>query len=410
MSPPQPRGAPQPSLLHAFRDFFASLRLTVVLLALGIILVFWATLSQADLGVWGVQQKFFHSLFVLQAIPGTRLLLPIFPGGYLLGGFLLANLLTAHYCRFRWTWRKSGIWLTHAGLILLIVGEFASGLTQHDYDMTLSDGQTRNYAESQRGNELAIIDETDPKTDTVVSIPESAIAAGDPIQSPLLPFRVVTRAYFPNVDVAMRNQLPEGMPDPATAGIGTQIGLVPQPTTSKENERNLPGAYVELDAPEGSLGTFLVSSLLPLSGAPFLEQPQRFTYAGHRWEIVMRIKRRYLPFSVTLLKFSHDIYPGTTIARNFSSRIRLTKPDGSLNREVLIYMNNPLRYDGLTFYQASFANQDRTSILEVVRNPSWRLPYIACAMIALGLVIQFGLHLAGFARRRRAAALKPAAA
>lgn len=390
--------------LRAFRDFFASLRLTVVLLALSIVLVFWATLAQTDLGVWGVQQKFFHSLFVLERFPGSNFPIPVFPGGYLIGGFLLVNLLTAHFCRFRWSWRKSGIWLTHLGLILLLLGEFASGLMQRDYDMTLDNGQTKNYAESERQNELAIIDITDPHHDTVTSIPESALASGDPIQTPSLPFRVVPRMYFPNADVRMANQAPDS-PSFATQGVGTQITLVPLPLTYKEDERNLPGAYVELDGPDGPIGTFLVSSLLPVSGAPFLMRPQQFSYGGRRWEIVMRFKRRYLPFSVTLLKFSHDIYPGTDIPRNYSSRVRLTNGDGTLNREVLIYMNNPLRYGGLTFFQKSFANDDHTSILEVVRNPSWRIPYIACAMMALGLVIQFVLHLAGFARRRRARAV-----
>ncbi len=47
--------------LRQVRALFVSLKLTVVLLALSIALVFWATLDQTDLGVWGVQQKFFHS-------------------------------------------------------------------------------------------------------------------------------------------------------------------------------------------------------------------------------------------------------------------------------------------------------------------------------------------------------------
>jgi hypothetical protein len=69
-------------------------------------------------------------------------------------------------------------------------------------------------------------------------------------------------------------------------------------------------------------------------------------------------------------------------------------------------MNNPLRYAGQTYYQYQMsAPQAQTgeSVLEVVRNPSWRLPYIACVLVALGLVIQFGIHLFGFARRRAAA-------
>ena len=110
----------------------------------------------------------------------------------------------------------------------------------------------------------------------------------------------------------------------------------------------------------------------------------------------------YQPFSLTLLKFSHDRYAGTDIPKNFSSRLQLKTPDGRDDREVLIYMNNPLRYAGLTFYQAGFENNDRTTILQVVRNPSWILPYVACGLMTLGLLLQFGLHLLAFIKKRAA--------
>jgi len=117
----------------------------------------------------------------------------------------------------------------------------------------------------------------------------------------------------------------------------------------------------------------------------------------------MRPLRHYEPYSLTLEKFSHDIYPGTDIPKNFSSKVRINPPGGGEGREVLIYMNNPLRYGGLTYYQAGFEPNDRTTILQVVRNPSWLAPYIACAAITLGLVIQFVMHLAAFGRGRRRA-------
>ncbi len=167
------------STVRQFRDLFVSLKLTVTLLVLSIVLIFWATLAQTDLGVWGVQQKFFHSLFVLVRIPGTEFPVPVFPGGYLIGGLLLVNLISAHIYRFTLKGRKVGIWLTHLGLILLLVGELISGLVQQDYDMTLDNGQTKNYTESERYNELAITDATDPKFDDVVAIPEELIANGE---------------------------------------------------------------------------------------------------------------------------------------------------------------------------------------------------------------------------------------
>jgi len=68
---------------------------------------------------------------------------------------------------------------------------------------------------------------------------------------------------------------------------------------------------------------------------------------------------------------------------------------------VLIYMNSPLRYSGYTFYQAGFDNNDKTSILQVVKNPTFILPYIACGLVGAGLLTQFSMHLIGFLRRRR---------
>ena len=114
----------------------------------------------------------------------------------------------------------------------------------------------------------------------------------------------------------------------------------------------------------------------------------------------MRPARYYKSYSVTLQKFTHEKYAGTDIPKNFASTVTLIDPERSVNRNVLIYMNHPLRYRGDTFYQAGFERDDRTTILQVVRNPSFLAPYIACIVVAAGLLVQFGYHLLGFARRR----------
>ena len=377
-------------VLRQVRTLFVSLRLTVVLLSLSIVLIFWATLDQVHLGVWAVQQKFFHSFLVFVKVGDLRF--PVYPGGYLIGGLLLVNLVSAHVYRFKLSWRKCGIWLTHAGLILLLVGEIVSGLVQQDFQMRLDEGETKNYSESIRTNELAIIDATDPKFDDVVAIQESMLAKGLVVQNPKLPFRVVPKLYYPNSDLQMRSQAPGAPASLATQGIGPMVAVTPLEVTYAEDARNWPTVFVELVGPDGSLGTWLASAI-PL-------MPQKFDFAGRSWKLVMRPQRHYQPYSVTLEKFSHDIYPGTDIAKNFSSKIRLNMPDGVSTREVLIYMNNPLRYSGLTYYQASF-DGEHTTILEVVRNPSWLVPYISCSAIALGLVIQFMIHLVAFAGKRR---------
>jgi cytochrome c biogenesis protein ResB len=85
-----------------------------------------------------------------------------------------------------------------------------------------------------------------------------------------------------------------------------------------------------------------------------ITQAQRFDYGGRTWKLQFRFEREYKPFALSLLDFSHDRYPGTEIPKNFSSRIRLKTEDGKVDREVLIYMNNPLRYDGLTVLPGGF--------------------------------------------------------
>ncbi|MBE7537283.1 MAG: cytochrome c biogenesis protein ResB [Opitutaceae bacterium] len=385
---------------RAFVTFLTSLKLTVVLLALSIILVFWATLAQVKLGIWGVQQEFFRTFFVLGKIPGTEIPIPLFPGGYTLGGFLLVNLIAAHVHRFKFTWRKSGIILTHLGLILLLIGELATSLWQKEFMLRLDEGQTRSYAESIRETELAIVDATDPQWDDVVAIPTDRLQSPGGIQHPKLPFKVVTRAYYPNafVDIpsgAGAPARPSTVPNQATRDIGTRSIVRPQPVTYREDQRNWPTAYVELIGSEGSLGTWLLSAILI--------NAQTFDYAGRTWTMQIRPERKYFPFSLKLLDFSHDRYAGTEIARNFSSRVHLHTDDGREDRDVLIYMNNPLRFAGMTFYQASFENDDKTTILQVVRNPGWLVPYIACVAMALGMVIQFTFHLVAFARKRSTA-------
>jgi len=387
------------TLCRDLRDFFVSLKLTVALIALSILLVLLATLDQVHLGVWAIQAKWFYSWIVWS--PVGEFNIPIYFGGYTIGGFLLVNLLAAHIYRFQFTWRKLGIHLAHAGLILLIVGQLCTGLLQDEYQMRIDQGATSNFSESYRNVELAVTDTTDPQFDEVVAIPESPLARRQTVQHPKLPFRVTVKTWLPNSALRMRASTDGDSVEPID-GLGARIVATISPLTYKQDERNLPSALVQLDGPDGKIGTYLVSV--------HLLESQWFRYANHQYKLALRFARHYQPFSLTLLKFSHDTYAGTDIPKNFSSRVRLRTPDGSGDREVLIYMNSPLRYGGLTFYQSGFENNDRTTVLQVVRNPSWLVPYIACVVMTLGLLFQFGLHLVGFATRRTAATKASAAA
>jgi hypothetical protein len=106
------------------RDFFVSLKLTVVLLVLGMILVFAATLDQVNLGIWAVQEKYFRSFFVLTRVGNVPV--PVFPGGYLIGGVMLINLIAAHVYRFSFAGNlnSKALWLPKlANLQKILLGQ-----------------------------------------------------------------------------------------------------------------------------------------------------------------------------------------------------------------------------------------------------------------------------------------------
>ena len=129
--------------------------------------------------------------------------------------------------------------------------------------------------------------------------------------------------------------------------------------------------------------------------------PQTVTLDGRLFQVALRFQRTYKPYTLHLKEFRHDVYVGTRTPKNFSSRVQLVDPTNGVDREALIYMNNPLRHAGETFYQSSFKPDDSGTVLQVVRNPGWLMPYVSCAMVGAGLVAHFMISLVQFLRRRK---------
>ena len=385
---------PLDHLLDRLINFFTSLRLTVVCLALGLLLVFAGTLAQVDLGLYKAQNEFFRSFLIYWGPKGASWRVPVFPGGYLIGGVLLINLVAAQLQRFTFTASKIGLWMVHGGLILLLLGQLLTDLLSRESTLHLREGEAKNYSETEREAELAVIDATDPEADKVVAIPQGMLASQKNIRPGDLPFTVHVKQFFANSQV--NDRAADAAESPAAAqGIGPRKTVRDLPRVTEMDRRDVPSAVVEILTPQGSLGTWLVSE--------FIEQPQDFTVNNRTYQLALRLRRDYKPYSIQLLKFQHDVYPGTDIPKNFSSRVLLQRPATGEKREVLIYMNNPLRYAGETYYQASFDPDDHGSVLQVVHNPSWLTPYFSCVLVGVGLVVQFATHLVAFTRKRRAA-------
>ena len=375
-------------ILGAAVDALTSLKLTIVCLAALMVLVLACTLAQVNMGTVGAVKAYIRSFVVWYDLPGSEYSIPVFPGGATVGLVLGANLVAAQARRLELSWKKAGLWIIHAGLILLFVGEFMTGLFQVDTRLTIEEGQTVNYVESPREYELAVVDVTDPTHDDVYGVPETLLT-GDEVAVTGTPLVLKVKRYFRNAALSMRQ--PGDPPSPVTSGMGGGVTVRELAPVVSDDDVNRAAAIVEPVAGGRSYGSWLVSAGL---GAR-----QQFTHEGRTYVLVMRPKRTYLPYSLTLKKFSHDRYPGTDIPKNFSSLVTLENKAKGERREVLIYMNQPLRYDGKAFYQASFGKGDTLSILQVVENPGWLLPYISCVLVTLGLIVHFAIALRrGFRR------------
>ena len=403
-------------MLRATYPFFSSLRLTVVLLTASLLLVFFGTLDQVHYGIYFTQNKYFEHAFVVWQYPEQWLAgrwfswfhLPL-PGGYLLGPLLIINLTAAHFKYYRAKWRKIGIILIHGGLVMLLVGQLWTQMAQVDSFMWLGEGEESNFVEAFQYDELVVIDKSDPVRDRVYSWPVEAFRGGQTtLQHPELPFGVSVLGYTENAAIFPRPPMVEAGRFPAqiaTAGLGFERDFVLQPMepTYADGERNIRSAYVQiLDPQVGPRETFLVSNIFRQT-IPMREffPSQRFELGGKTWEIALRFKRTYLPAFVHLEDFQHDRYPGTDIPYNFSSTVVIRDKATAQERHALIYMNNPLRFGGLTFYQASFADNDTKSMFQVVRNPARWLPYVATGIMSLGLVVQFVLSFLHHSGRRK---------
>ena len=495
-------------LINSFVRLISSLRLTVVLLGLAILLVFFGTLAQVNEGLYQAQHRWFHSFLVWWTAPGGKFRIPFLPGGYLVGTVLVVNLITAHIFRFRWGWSKLGIHITHVGLVLLLIGQLATDVFSRETTVSFAEGESRNYSVSPRITELVFSADAGD-SEEVVAIPQSLFRKIGEIHSQKLPFTVRVVNYYPNSAVFSREQVlqtadqlsralsvveaeyssadtlvamaersketegraqiwrealkaivepdttdtvaaakriasqpaletklraelktrfqqgmyqrfkmqggvmgyvagrlsrkepitEESFPQLTSAGAGKEIVLVSLPEVKTTEDNNLPAMILELGGPQGALGTWAVH--------PNLTE-QSFPANGKTWRMALRFERHYHPFSLQLLQTKHEVYRGTDIPKNFQSRVRIENPGKHESREVDIYMNNPLRYEGLTFYQYQMGrdevDQNRgTSVLQVVRNPSWLTPYIGCALVGGGLVVQFLMHLVGFIKKRRTA-------
>ncbi|TWU59351.1 Cytochrome c biogenesis protein CcsA [Rubripirellula tenax] len=305
--------------------------------------------------------------------------------------------------------KQGGNVLLHIGVGLLMVGQFVFGDRQTEQRLSMVEGETTNSFVNLDQIELTFIKSLDGE-DVVTAIPgtrlQAALNSKTAISDESLPVDVNVLAFYPNStlgDVPADNL--------ANVGLGLEAGAVDRPKSGGvDAAMNVASAYVELtDKSSGeSLGRHLVSQLFSDRGMLTRSGTGKDLFdsvsvGDDKYELGLKFHREVKPYWIHLEDFRRTTYSGTQTPRDYSSFVRIIAEDTGEDRKERIWMNNPLRYRGETFYQSSFdtlPNGQEITSIQVVRNSGWLIPYVACSITALGMLAHFLGTLTRFLKRR----------
>ncbi len=347
-------------------------------------LIFLGTLYQTDHGLHEAQKMYFSYGFAW--VGGVFPLPGAIPVLWVLSVQLVLTVLFVMPLKAS----KAGLWVVHLGMLALMFGGFITEQMAVESQLTLAEGETGYYSTSYHEFELAFY-ERNGDTNTVIAFDAADLKAGRVLNIPEYKSRIQVHKYFRNAD-AFTSQAAAGPAFISASGIGFLEPRKPE----KEVTQNLPGITFTLTE-QGKEGMDIV-----LYGGEF--KPLMLTLNDRRVFLQLRRKHYPLDFSMTLTEFVKREHPGTQIASDFESYVDLI--DGPTNRNVKIWMNNPLRYQGLTFFQASYSQPPgapQQSTFAVVTNPGRLVPYVSSIVIFLGLLLHYILALVSFSRKRREA-------
>jgi ABC-type transport system involved in cytochrome c biogenesis permease subunit len=324
--------------------------------------------------------------------------------------------------------KRGGIAVLHFGVALLMISELQVGLQAKENMLSLVEGETSSFVRDIRVRELAIISQTPEEKDKVVAVAESRLedaasqasratteenpsdTAGGPIvpeqviQLSLepfeLPFDIAVRRFYRN---STQRAVTPGDDMRLESGLGKfSVATELSPVTGMQESNDVSAVYLDL-LEKGSqkvIQSLLVSQYASeMRGVPLAETT---TVDGKDYQFYLRFQRSYQPYSVKLIDVSRTNYIGTSTPRDYRSVIQISEPGSDETEEFSVWMNNPLRFKGETFYQTG--HQDlgggkEMTTLSVVNNQGWMLPYIACMIAMFGMFAQFGQTLFRFLDR-----------
>lgn len=385
------------TFLQKLMTFLGSQGLAAVLFLGLLLLTFLGTIEQVNSGLFDVQKKYFESVFLVHWF-GGKLPLPL-PGVTLLLCLLTINLIVGGIIRMRTSKQTIGVLIVHIGILIMFAAALVKWQMSTDGHLTLWEGERDNKFQSYYDWEISVAQPGAMPASSVMPLTEFVIPGSrfqglPPGESAVVPISelgidVEISSYMRNSDIVPASRARPG----ATMDVD---GFVLQSRElEKEAEQNIAGVAVRVTPTGGSGGT---SGLL----WGMERYPLSVDVNGKTVTLHLRHRTFELPFTVVLDDFIRELHPGTGMAAAFMSDI--TKVENGTEQKVRIQMNEPLRHEGYTLFQASWGPESARpgaplfSTFAVVNNPSDQWPLISCIVIAIGMLIHFAQKLLRYQR------------
>lgn len=342
-------------------DFLASAKLLHFTMPVLIIYLVIGTVAQKYIGLYESTKIFFSgAIFWLGPVP--------LPGLPIFMALIFLNLLFKIIFKSPWVWRKSGIIVTHIGAMLLLLGGLFTALFSTEGYVDLAQGQSTSIASDYHIRELALLG---PDNQEIATIPFKELAENT---RHTLPHNITIEILQScrNCKITAREDADERF-----ISMAKHMSLKPQKPEHLDEE-NLTGITFNVRTEETD------QIFVALENVPKLPE---ITIGDEAYRFILRKHQRDLPFTVELLEFNRSMHPGTAMAKDYSSRVRII--DNGAQWESLISMNEPLRYKGYTLFQSSFITRPEgdISVLSAVWNAGRAFPYISGIVMCLGLIL-----------------------
>jgi len=124
------------------------------------------------------------------------------------------------------------------------------------------------------------------------------------------------------------------------------------------------------------------------------ERPVSLLIDAKKVNIYLTKKSFMLPFEFTLSNFTMQKDPGTNSPASYESFVDLFTDKGTSKHHI--FMNNPLKYDGFTFYQASYSQDPETgtysSTLSVNVDQGRAIKYLGSILLVFGSIWHFVIN------------------